>query len=137
LGFVRRVAHHRGVVLESRPATDSGRNLDASKREKNYARLALGLNHRTCHCLFGGREISGARAEGFQHNRNVTMENDKPITDKENFPPKESTIEASMVLPSIAYSDGCADGYRKAMLDIMMFALLMILCLKLLPSLSR
>lgn len=62
-------------------------------------------------------------------------EKEKPITDRENFP--EETVKASMVLPSIAYSDGCADGYRKAMIDIMIWSLALILCLKLLPSLSR
>lgn len=63
-------------------------------------------------------------------------EKERPITDKDNFPKAESP-DVYPVLASIAYADGCADGYRKAMLDIMIFSLIGILCLKLLPSLSR
>lgn len=48
-------------------------------------------------------------------------EKERPITDKENFP--KDSADVSMVLPSIAYADGCADGYRKAMLDIMLWSL--------------
>jgi hypothetical protein len=103
-------------------------------REKFNAELALGFDYRTYYRLHDRREISGAGSEGIFRCGDVMDE--KPITDKENFPPEDS-VKASMVLPSIAYSDGCADGYRKAMIDIMVFSLLGILCLKLAQSLSR
>lgn len=50
---------------------------------------------------------------------------EKPITDKENFPP-ESALKPPIVLDmaSIAYYDGLAEGYRKAARDFMLFALL-------------
>lgn len=59
---------------------------------------------------------------------------EKPITDRDNFPGGKAE---PIILPSIAYADGVADGYRKAMLDIMLWTLALILCLKLLPSLSH
>ena len=50
---------------------------------------------------------------------------EKPITDNENFP-SESAQKPPIVIDmaSIAYNDGLAEGYRKAALDFMMFALL-------------
>jgi hypothetical protein len=54
---------------------------------------------------------------------------EKPITDKENFPhnggqsdekPPVIVIDASSQL---AYFDGCADGYRKAVTDFLCFFL--------------
>jgi hypothetical protein len=69
---------------------------------------------------------------------------EKPITDKDNFPKppdgeemRTMFVPASALLPGAAYNEGCADGYRKAMLDIMIWSMALILCLKLLPSLSR
>jgi len=62
------------------------------------------------------------------------MENDKPITDKENFPPSpegEKVFKYFAPIEHLAYRDGFSEGYRKAMLDIMLFALIGIVCLKL------
>jgi hypothetical protein len=63
LGFVRRFAGHRGVVLESRATSNTGRNINA--------KLALGFNHRTYRRLYGWREIPGAGTEGLFDDRNV------------------------------------------------------------------
>jgi|HubBroStandDraft_5_1064220.scaffolds.fasta_scaffold02065_15 hypothetical protein len=53
------------------------------------------------------------------------MEERDPIIDEKNFPsekrqPKITLIDAT---PQIAYADGCADGYRKAIVDIMLWSL--------------
>lgn len=52
-------------------------------------------------------------------------EKDKPITDKENFP-SESAQKPPIVIDtaSIAYYDGLAEGYRKAVRDFLAFFIL-------------
>ena len=50
---------------------------------------------------------------------------EKPITDNENFP-SESAQKPPIVIDmaSIAYYDGLAEGYRKAVRDFLMFFIL-------------
>jgi hypothetical protein len=55
-------------------------------------------------------------------------EKDKPITDAENFPKTEEAEAAKFTrlmvgVEQVAYLDGCADGYRKATQDFMMWGL--------------
>lgn len=53
-------------------------------------------------------------------------EKNEPITDKDNFPKdqqahtREFSKDVSM-LASVAYADGCMDGYRKANVDFLVF----------------
>jgi hypothetical protein len=48
---------------------------------------------------------------------------EKPITDKDNFPTeKVETIVLNPML-QMAYSDGCADGYRKAITDLIVWSI--------------
>jgi hypothetical protein len=54
-------------------------------------------------------------------------EKEPPITDKENFPPSENAAKQAPLLidmSSIAYYDGLAEGYRKAVRDFLMFFIL-------------
>jgi hypothetical protein len=55
---------------------------------------------------------------------------DKPITDKENFPPSTVT-EGEEIKMTVAYLDGLSNGYRKCVNDFLMwliaFALLAML----------
>lgn len=52
----------------------------------------------------------------------------KPITDKDNFPPvseDEKRYIIHLIVPSeeAAYLDGCSDGYRRAVSDFMLWSL--------------
>lgn len=57
---------------------------------------------------------------------------EKPITDRENFPSSEPMLEnskaffipASALSPGATYNEGCADGYRKAIQDLATFAII-------------
>ena len=50
---------------------------------------------------------------------------EKPITDKENFPPESAQKPPIVIdMASIAYYDGLAEGYRKAVRDFLMFFIL-------------
>ena len=52
------------------------------------------------------------------------MEDEKPITDKENFPPENKGAERLVVdMSQIAYVDGIADGYRKAVTDFLLWSM--------------
>ena len=52
-------------------------------------------------------------------------EKEKPITDKENFPPESAQKPPIVIdMASIAYYDGLAEGYRKAVRDFLMFFIL-------------
>ena len=53
------------------------------------------------------------------------MEDEKPITDKENFPPTESKGAGRLVvdMTQMAYVDGLADGYRKAVTDFLLWSM--------------
>ena len=52
-------------------------------------------------------------------------EKEKPITDKENFPPESAQKPPIIIdMASIAYYDGLAEGYRKAVRDFLMFFIL-------------
>jgi hypothetical protein len=113
----------------------------AKSNRRKHAELALGFDYRTCHRLSRRREISGAGTEGLFHCGDVAMEDkDQPITDKENFPPSpegERVYKFFAPIEQLAYRDGVIDGYRKAMLEIMLFTIIGIVCLRLAQSLSR
>lgn len=53
------------------------------------------------------------------------MQDEKPITDKENFPPSENKRAERLVvdMSQIAYVDGIADGYRKAVTDFLLWSM--------------
>jgi hypothetical protein len=55
---------------------------------------------------------------------------EKPITDKDNFPatPEPASVPIVVVpIADLAYLDGRMDGYRKAMLDIMIWSVLLLI----------
>lgn len=53
------------------------------------------------------------------------MDEEKPITDKENFPADEKSTRILDLRPmqEIAYLDGVSDGYRKAVHDFLLWSL--------------
>jgi len=54
---------------------------------------------------------------------------EQPITDKENFPPEGGASLRVLSLDPmmhVAYYDGLSSGYRKAMLDVMLWASIVI-----------
>lgn len=53
------------------------------------------------------------------------MEEEKPITDKENFPSSETkgAVHLLVDMSKLAYADGLADGYRKAVTDFLLWSM--------------
>jgi hypothetical protein len=63
------------------------------------------------------------------------VQDEKPITDKENFPPSESKGATRLVV-EMAYVDGLADGYRKAVTDFLLWSMAFMIVVVLARSIS-
>ena len=105
--------------------------------------MALGFDRCGNRGLSGRGEISDTGTEGFFNHRDVELhvhgvlfggfmdDKEKPITDKKNFPgpePEPASVPIVVVpIADLAYLDGRMDGYRKAMLDIMIWSVLLLI----------